>query len=262
MSYLKDVIDRFKRLTEARSQTDVRWSRETPDGTVFGFRPKESPAANDVRETRLAFPTRKVFTGDKPRASVVEYLFLGEPSSSVEAFAEELRSELNALLGRQSGNPLATVERIAGEIEHRRLAPKAFAFTGAHRYELLPNTDSAVSPRDIHATLSEALSRVAPVFIMYRAAYRDGDPFPARIRRVNVMKLNSKSFQGRTVEGVKTFTLSRVESAIMEGYGQHEVGYELKLTVELRPGKNANSVITVSKNGVPSLLEQQLSEKR
>lgn len=232
------------------------------NGTAFGFRPKEIPASNDVRETRLYFPTRKVFSGDPLSVSTVEYLFLGEPSGTVEIFAEELRGEINALLGQQSSDPLATIERIVGELEQRRLAPKAFAVTGVHRYELLPRVNSAVTPRDIRATLAEALTRGTPVIIIYRAAYRDGDPFHSRIRRVNVTKLGSTSFQGRAVEGVKTFTLSRVKSAIIEGYGPHKTGYELKLAVEIKPGTNANSVITVCKNGVPSLLEQQLSEER
>jgi len=75
------------------------------------------------------------------------------------------------------------------------------------------------------------------------------------------VKIGLNSFQGKTANGYRNFTLDRVSFAVVEGNEPNEVGYELKLTVELKPGRNAKSVITVSKYGVPSLLEQQLSEE-
>lgn len=261
MSYLKDVFDRFKREASTQTWKEGTWSFRTVEGRAFGFDPQRVAGANDVRESRLYFPSRKLFRDLELENSKVEYVFFGEPASEVEAFAEELRSELNALLGRQSDTPLATFKRIVHQIEERRLSSKAFSVIGEHRYELTTMVPGGVTASQIRLTLERALETSAPVYILYKASHREEEPYPTRTRRVNVVKIGLNSFQGKTANGYRNFTLDRVSFAVVEGNEPNEVGYELKLTVELKPGRNAKSVITVSKYGVPSLLEQQLSEE-
>lgn len=262
MSYLKDVFARFKREASIQTWKEGSWTYRTLEGSAFGFDPERPTGGNDLEELHTYFPSRKLFRDAELTRTRADYVFFGEPWTEVQAFAEELRSELNALLGRQSSTPLATVNRIINQIEQRRLSSKAFATVGEHSYELTPTAPGGTTAKEIRLTLERALETKAPVYILYKAAHRDEEPYSTRTRRVNVVKIGSKSFQGKTANGYRTFTLDRIGYATVEGRKSNEVGYELKLTVELKPGRLAKSLITVGKYGVPSLLEQQLWDER